>query len=70
MAIYEYLCPKCNQGFRVERPISKADELDRCPECGTTCTGIWLFTREKAQIRLFNYCQYAYMKNDYIDIKV
>lgn len=70
MATYKFLCPKCNQVFKLERPISEADKLDSCPKCGTACTGIWLFTRERTQIQLFNYCQYVYMKNEYIDVKV
>lgn len=36
MAVYEYLCPKCNREFEVMRPISKADEPASCPKCGTT----------------------------------
>ena len=36
MAIYEFLCTKCNQEFEVMRPISKADEPASCLKCGTT----------------------------------
>lgn len=35
MAVYEFLCRKCNHEFEVMRPISKADEPSSCPKCGT-----------------------------------
>ena len=36
MAVYEFLCPKCNQEFELKRPISEADKPASCPKCGTT----------------------------------
>ena len=33
MAIYEYLCPRCQQIFEVMYPMSKANEPDFCPKC-------------------------------------
>ena len=36
MAVYEYLCPKCNQEFELKRPISESDKPASCPKCGTT----------------------------------
>lgn len=35
MAIYEYLCPKCQAEFEVMRPMSEADEAAVCPRCGS-----------------------------------
>ncbi|MCD6358633.1 MAG: zinc ribbon domain-containing protein [Dehalococcoidia bacterium] len=35
MAVYEYICPKCEKRFEVRRPISRADEATMCPNCGT-----------------------------------
>ena len=34
MAVYEFVCPKCNKEFELTRPISKADEPASCPKCG------------------------------------
>ncbi|MFC2017876.1 zinc ribbon domain-containing protein [Chloroflexota bacterium] len=36
MAVYEYLCPKCNQEFELKWPISESDNPASCPKCGTT----------------------------------
>jgi len=35
MPIYEYLCPRCEAGFELIRPISQASEPAPCPRCGT-----------------------------------
>ncbi|MBM4443808.1 MAG: zinc ribbon domain-containing protein [Chloroflexi bacterium] len=35
MAIYEYLCPKCQREFELRRPIGEADRPAKCPKCGS-----------------------------------
>ena len=35
MAIYEYLCPRCQKVFEVSRPMSQSNELAHCPKCNT-----------------------------------
>ena len=35
MAIYEYLCPKCQAEFEVMRPMSEAGKVAVCPRCGS-----------------------------------
>ena len=35
MAIYEYLCPRCQTEFDLMRPMSEADRPAACPECGS-----------------------------------
>ena len=35
MAVYEYLCTKCQKRFELMRPMSEADRPARCPECGS-----------------------------------
>jgi putative FmdB family regulatory protein len=34
MAIYEYRCTKCKHEFEFMKPISRADEPEKCPQCG------------------------------------
>ena len=34
MPIYEYYCNSCQKRFDKMRPMSKADELCACPQCG------------------------------------
>ncbi len=36
MALYEYKCFDCEERFELMRPMSKADEPAKCPECGGT----------------------------------
>ena len=33
MAIYEYFCPKCRQGFELMRPMKEAELVAECPKC-------------------------------------
>jgi putative FmdB family regulatory protein len=35
MAIYEYLCLRCQAEFEVMRPMSEADKVAVCPRCGS-----------------------------------
>lgn len=34
MALYEYKCSDCDVRFELMRPMSAADNLAECPECG------------------------------------
>jgi len=34
MALYEYKCSDCEERFELMRPMSAADDLAECPECG------------------------------------
>ena len=34
MAVYEYLCPKCDRQFELMRPMSEAEKSTKCPKCG------------------------------------
>src|SRR5919206_2358867 len=36
MALYEYKCSDCEERFELMRPMSAADDLAECPECGGT----------------------------------
>jgi putative FmdB family regulatory protein len=36
MALYEYKCTGCEERFDMMRPMDKADEPAKCPECGGT----------------------------------
>ena len=35
MALYEYRCRECKEGFDLMRPMSEADEPAECPGCGS-----------------------------------
>jgi putative FmdB family regulatory protein len=35
MALYEYKCTECEEGFDLMRPMSTADDPAPCPECGS-----------------------------------
>lgn len=35
MAVYEYICPKCQREFELMRPMSGADRPAKCPKCGS-----------------------------------
>ncbi|MBL7120016.1 MAG: zinc ribbon domain-containing protein [Dehalococcoidia bacterium] len=35
MAIYEYLCPRCQTEFDLMRPMTEADRPAACPKCGS-----------------------------------
>jgi putative FmdB family regulatory protein len=35
MALYEYLCPACREGFELMRPMSDAHKSATCPVCGS-----------------------------------
>ncbi len=35
MALYEYKCAECEERFDLMRPMSAADEVAECPECGS-----------------------------------
>jgi putative FmdB family regulatory protein len=34
MPLYEYLCEDCTHSFETLVPFSKADQPQRCPQCG------------------------------------
>ena len=34
MALYEYKCSDCEEQFDLMRPMSAADDVAECPECG------------------------------------
>ena len=36
MALYEYKCSDCEERFELMRPMSAADDLAPCPDCGGT----------------------------------
>jgi putative FmdB family regulatory protein len=36
MALYEYDCVQCQTIFDIMRPMSKMDEVVRCPSCGSS----------------------------------
>ena len=35
MALYEYKCAECEERFDLMRPMSAADDVAECPECGS-----------------------------------
>ena len=35
MALYEYKCAECEERFDLMRPMSAADDVAACPECGS-----------------------------------
>lgn len=35
MPIYEYVCPSCDLKFEMLRPMSRANDKAKCPECKT-----------------------------------
>ena len=35
MALYEYKCADCEERFDLMRPMSAADDVAECPECGS-----------------------------------
>jgi putative FmdB family regulatory protein len=35
MALYEYRCANCEKRFDLMRPMSAADDVAECPECGS-----------------------------------
>lgn len=35
MAVYEYVCPKCRNGFELMRAMSEAEKPAKCPKCGS-----------------------------------
>jgi putative FmdB family regulatory protein len=46
MPIYEYVCEKCRREFSLLRPMSEADSLTACEECG--------HARAKRKLSLFS----------------
>ena len=36
MALYEYKCAECGERFDLRRPMSAADDVAECPECGSS----------------------------------
>ncbi|GAB5046748.1 FmdB family zinc ribbon protein [Thermodesulfovibrio sp. TK110] len=38
MPFYEYKCKECNITFQVLKSISKRDEPEKCPNCGSSQT--------------------------------
>ncbi|MCX7725011.1 MAG: zinc ribbon domain-containing protein [Thermodesulfovibrio sp.] len=35
MPLYEYKCKKCERTFQVLKPVSKRDDTEKCPHCGS-----------------------------------
>lgn len=41
MPTYEFKCPKCETRFDVSRPMSKAGNAARCPDCRTKAVRVF-----------------------------
>ena len=41
MPIYEFSCPSCGKVFERKRPVQKASQGARCPECGKNAQRIF-----------------------------
>jgi putative FmdB family regulatory protein len=38
MPLYEYKCKQCNITFQVLKPVSKRNQNEKCPNCGSNKT--------------------------------